>query len=173
MIGQQVVGTAESIPVCATDPAALLGRAHPSSSRPCSGPRGSPATGFEPSVIPLLVAVRKCQSATLVTRPCMLFSFCCMTSSCFILYLSPIFCSSSEESRLLPSQIENLDYFCRTACLAPASNTSLVSSRTKEASLSESDLCSHLSLGGQGPSQPLAPGAEYAHLWVTLSFPVR
>lgn len=72
----------------------------------------------------------------LVTKPCTLFSFCRVTSSCFILYLSPMFCSSSEESYLLPSQIENLDYFCRTAWLAPTSNTSH-SSRTKGASLSE------------------------------------
>lgn len=168
-----MVGTAEGIPVCPIGPAALLGWARPSPSRPCSGPGGSPTTGFEPSVVPLLVAVRRCQSAILVTRPCTLFSFCCMTSLCFILYLSPTFCSSSEESRLLPSQIENLEYFCRTAWPAPTSNTSFPAGPRKPVSVSASDLCSHLSLGGQGPSQPLGPGAEYARLWVTLSFPVR
>lgn len=58
----------------------------------------------------------------------------CVTNLCFILYLSPMSCSSSEESHLLPSQIENLDYFCRKAWPAPTSNTSH-SSRTKGARL--------------------------------------
>lgn len=84
--------------------------------------------------------------------PCILLSFFCVTSSCFILYLSPMSCSSSEETHLSPSQIENLDCFCRPAGPVTTSNTSC-SSRTREpASVSESDLHSHLS-----PSEVRSP----------------
>lgn len=105
--------------------------------RPCPRARGRPTAGLDVSVVPLLVAIRWCQPAILVTRPCTLLGFCCVIGSCFILYLSPTSCSSPEESCFLFCHLKlrtNLDYFCKTAWPAPTSNTSC-SSRTKGAGL--------------------------------------
>lgn len=95
-------------------------------------------------------------------------SICCVTSLCFLLYLSPMSCSSSEESHLLPSQIENLDYFCRKARPAPTSNTSH-SSRTKGASL-------RVTCTATSPSRvrsPFQPQAPRPSVLTEGSFPLR
>lgn len=93
----------------------------------------------------------------------------CVTNLCFILYLSPMSCSSSEESHLLPSQIENLDRLFLQKGLA-CTHKQYLSFQQDQGNQPQSDLHGHLSLENREPFQPQAPRPS---VLTEGSFPLR
>lgn len=123
------------------------------SPRPCPWTRGRPTAGLDASAVPFLVADRWCQSAVSVIIPCTLLSFCCEISSCFILYLSPMSCSSPEESYFLFCHLKlrtNLRLFLQN-CLAGTHKQYLLFQQDQGSRPCVNGLHRCFSLKGEGP----------------------